>query len=296
MNDRILWTAIITPMKEDGSVHFSDLEHLLHRQENAGNGVLILGSTGEGISFSENEKKEILTYVTSLDLKIPVMAGVGGFQLDTQLRWIEYCNQLNIDSFLLVTPLYSKPGYHGQLNWFRSLLDKSEKRCMIYNIPSRTGVKLIPAVLKEIENHPQFWSVKEASGSVEEYRQFRQTVPNIPLYSGDDGLLPQFAKEGCAGLVSVAGNVWPEATHRYVEICLNGEMDTLEPVWKSAVQVLFSAPNPVPAKRLLQKKAEISTDVLRPPLSAMDLPSIERAVESDLAITEWYQNNKDSFK
>ncbi len=284
-----LWTALVTPMNEDGSVHFDDLRSLIKRQEKAGNGVLILGSTGEGISFSEKEKREIIQYVTSLDLNIPIMAGVGGIRLDQQEEWIDYCNNLNVDSYLLVTPLYSKPGYHGQLNWFRTLLDRAEKRCMIYNIPSRTGVKLVPEVLKELKGHSNLWAVKEASGSVEEYRQFRNAVPEIPLYSGDDGLLPSFAKEGCAGLVSVAANVWPDATHRYVDECLNGKIDELPPVWSRAVKMLFSAPNPVPAKLLLHQKNEISTNKLRPPLTAEDMATLDEALKSDSEIETWYQ-------
>ena len=290
MKNPKLWTALITPMKEDGSVHFDDLKHLIKRQEDAGNGVLILGSTGEGISFSEKEKREIIQYAASLNVDVPIMAGVGGMQLEQQLEWVGYCNSLDIDSFLMVTPLYSKPGYHGQLNWFRSLLDKAQKRCMVYNIPSRTGVKLIPKVLQELKDHPMMWAVKEASGSVDEFRQFREAVPDIPLYSGDDGLLVQFAKEGCAGLVSVAANVWPKATKKYVDDCLDGKLAELPQEWRKAVKMLFSAPNPVPAKLLLHQKKEISTKNLRPPLSDRDLGSLDEAIESDQEIGIWFQN------
>lgn len=288
MKNPKLWTALISPMKGDGSVHYDDLRHLILRQEKAGNGVLILGSTGEGISFAEEEKREIIRFAASLNIKVPVMAGVGGMQMEQQLKWVEYCNTLEIDSFLLVTPLYSKPGFYGQLQWFRALLDKAQKRCMIYNIPSRTGVKLIPEVLQELKGHPMMWSVKEASGSVDEFRQFRNAVPDIPLYSGDDGLLPQFAKEGCAGLVSVAANVWPEATKRYVDDCLNGKLADLPEVWGRAVKMLFSAPNPVPAKLLLHHKKEISSKMLRPPLSERDLDTLDKAIESDLEINNWF--------
>lgn len=290
MKNPELWTALITPMKEDGSVHYDDLKNLIARQEKAGNGILILGSTGEGISFTEEEKRQIIQFVASLKPDVPIMAGVGGNLLNQQLEWVDYCNQLNIDSYLLVTPLYSKPGFHGQLNWFQSLLEKAQKKCMIYNIPSRTGVKLKPGVLQKLKDHPMMWAVKEASGSVDEYREFRDAVPDLPLFSGDDGLLPKFAIEGCAGLVSVAANVWPDATHRYVDLCLSGEMKELLPAWRDAVKMLFSAPNPIPAKRLLHQKKEIHTDTLRPPLSKKDLPSLDSAIASDREIEKWFQN------
>lgn len=292
MSDLQLWTALITPMHPDGSVHFEDLTRLLKRQEAAGNGVLILGSTGEGISFSEEEKREIIQFTASQNLKIPIMAGVGGIRLETQLEWIDFCNNLAIDSFLLVTPLYSKPGRYGQAEWFTQLLNRSEKRCMIYNIPSRTGVKLPPEVLLDVEAHPNLWAVKEASGSVEEFKTFHQKLPKLPLFSGDDALLPDFATVGCAGLVSVAANVWPMETKLYVKKCLSGNSDNLKPLWGKAVRALFSAPNPIPTKMLLHTKKEITNSTLRPPLTERDLTDSAHLMDVDRAVGEWYLNNK----
>lgn len=292
MSDIRLWTALITPMKPDGSVHYEDLKRLLKRQENAGNGVLILGSTGEGITFSEEEKREIIKFTASQNLKTPIMAGVGGIRLETQLEWIDYCNELNIDSYLLVTPLYSKPGRYGQAEWFTALLNRSSKRCMIYNIPSRTGVKLPPEVLLDLKDHENLWAVKEASGSINDFKMFRNNIPELPLFSGDDALLPDFAEFGCAGLVSVAANVWPIETKLYVEKCLSGDTDSLKPIWREAVKALFSAPNPIPAKKLLHSKNEITNCALRPPLSERDLSDPSHLLDVDRAVQEWYLKNK----
>ena len=292
MSDLQLWTALITPMHPDGSVHFEDLKKLLKRQEDAGNGVLILGSTGEGITFSEEEKREIIQFTASQNLKIPIMAGVGGIRLETQLEWIDYCNDLEIDSFLLVTPLYSKPGRNGQTEWFTELLNRSRKRCMIYNIPSRTGVKLPPEVLLDVEEHPNLWAVKEASGSVEEFKTFHEKLPKLPLFSGDDALLPEFATVGCAGLVSVAANVWPKETNLYVKKCLSGNTENLKPLWNEAIKALFSAPNPIPAKMLLYSKKEITYSTLRPPLTERDLSDSSHLRDIDRAVGEWFLNNK----
>tara|TARA_R100001143_G_scaffold63545_1_gene71636 strand:+ start:50806 stop:51684 length:879 start_codon:yes stop_codon:yes gene_type:complete len=292
MNEIRLWTALITPMNPDGSVHYEDLKRLLKRQEDAGNGVLVLGSTGEGITFSEEEKREIIKFTASQNLKIPIMAGVGGIRLETQLEWIDYCNELDIDSYLLVTPLYSKPGRYGQTEWFSALLDRSDKRCMIYNIPSRTGVKLVPEVLLDLKCHANLWAVKEASGSINDFKNFRNTVPELPLFSGDDALLPEFTEFGCVGLVSVAANVWPIETKLYVEKCLTGDVDNLKPTWSEAVKALFSAPNPIPSKILLHSKKEITNGTLRTPLSEKDLSDSSHLLDVDRAVQEWYLKNK----
>jgi 4-hydroxy-tetrahydrodipicolinate synthase len=169
-------------MHADGSIHFDDLEVLVKKQEKAGNGILILGSTGEGLALGDEEKKEIVDFVSGLSPNIPVMVGVGGFNLKKQSDWILYCNEKNVDGYLLVTPLYSKPGRNGQAAWFKALMDVSDKLCMIYNIPSRTGMKLFPGVLRELAGHDNLWAVKEASGSIQEYQQFREAAPEIPLY------------------------------------------------------------------------------------------------------------------
>jgi 4-hydroxy-tetrahydrodipicolinate synthase len=289
MKEVKLWTALITPMNSDGSVNFEDLEKVVRRQSDAGNGILLIGSTGEGLALLPEEKRDIVELVIRMELNVPVMAGVGGHQLAKQKEWIQTCNDLGIDAFLLVTPLYAKPGDFGQIDWFNSLMDASEKPCMVYNIPSRTGVKLTVKVLNEIKKHDRFWSVKEASSSLADYQQFRDLCPDVSLFSGDDGLLPFLAVNGCEGLVSVSSNVWPHETGLYVEKCLNSDTKDLFPVWKHAIESLFSAPNPVPVKLLLKEKGVIRNSFLRPPLSEKEVVSISRFIEADNQILNWYK-------
>lgn len=292
MTDIQLWTALITPMHADGSIHYDNLDEVISLQEEAGNGILILGSTGEGLALSDDEKKDVVDFVSNRKNSVPIMVGVGGFNLKTQTDWISYCNEKNIDSFLLVNPLYSKPGLKGQIHWFKSLMDRSEKPCMIYNIPSRTGVKLFPEVLSELKHHENLWAVKEASGNIGEFQEFRKTVPAIPLFSGDDGLMPFFATAGGSGLVSVASNIWPKATKLYVEKSLKGDTESLFPIWTDAVKALFSASNPIPLKVLMKEKGMIETSVLRSPLTDEELESTEQLRASDEAILNWYQLNR----
>lgn len=289
LTDTRLYTAIVTPMKENDDLHLDDLASLIHRQNDAGNGVLILGSTGEGLALGLEDKKKVVETASSLNIDVPVMVGVGGFNLREQIEWIEYCHQFNVDSFLLVTPLYAKPGPKGQVRWFRSLLDTADKPCMIYNVPSRTGAKLDPLVLKELQDHPNFVAVKEASGSIDEYQDYRKSATDIAFYSGDDGMLPFFAMAGCDGLVSVASNVWPAETHRYVDWCLDGRGPELLPLWRDCTDTLFSAPNPIPAKTLLKEKGWISTSALRPPLTGDEIADISLLKNADNMIRQWYK-------
>lgn len=288
MNNTQLWTALVTPMKKNGDVDLEDLASLIHRQDDAGNGVLILGSTGEGLALGQEDKKKIVKAAANLNIEIPLMIGVGGFNLREQVEWIEYCQEFEIDGFLLVTPLYAKPNLKGQIAWFKALLDAAGKPCMIYNVPSRTGVKLHPKVLKELNGHPNFVAVKEASGSIAEYQEYRKAAPELEFYSGDDSMTPFFAVIGCNGLVSVVANVWPKATHRYVEWCLEGRGPELLPLWQECTDIMFLASNPIPVKILLKEKGWIKTATLRPPLTTDDLKDFDSLKNADKRIGNWF--------
>ena len=292
MKNYTLWTALITPMHKDGSIHFEDLIQLAERQNEAGVGILLAGSTGEGLALTDDEKRKIIDVVTGLTLSVPIMVGVGGFNLQKQEEWITYCNERDIDAFLLVTPLYAKPGIKGQAAWFRNLLDAADKPCMLYNIPSRTGIKMAPEALETLAGHKRLWALKEASGSVSEFKTFRKTAHDLYLFSGDDALMPDFAIEGGKGLVSVASNIWPEETLLYVQKCLSGGTDSLFPVWPNAIRALFSASNPIPAKKLLKETGVISESAVRLPLSEDDLEKTEHLLEADQQIKHWYKTHK----
>ncbi|MEP1305362.1 MAG: 4-hydroxy-tetrahydrodipicolinate synthase [Balneola sp.] len=285
-----LYTAMITPMNEDGSIDYESLEYLLRKQEQAKVGTLILGSTGEGLNLSDQEKRSVVKFAKELNLEVPLMVGIGGHSLDDQKRFIIYCDQVGVDSLLLVTPLYAKPGKEGQYEWFSALLNITKTNSILYNVPSRTGVKLhpeVPALLSKEFEH--LVGVKEASGSVEEFKEFRKHSPKLIFFSGDDGLTEAFVREGAEGLVSVASNVWPAQTKKMVDLMLDGKFDDLFKDWEESAKALFSASNPVPTKVLLQHKGWITNTNVRLPLSLNDLtPEGEDALlEADRKINLW---------
>ena len=208
-----LYTALITPLKEDSSVDYDALEGLLREQEEANNGILVLGSTGEALNLDKEEKEKIFKFASDLNLKVPLMAGIGGINLRETKEDINFLNELNYHCYLLVTPLYAKPGKVGQTDWFKALLDISKKPCMLYNVPSRTGTSLNIETVSELNSHPNFWAIKEASGSVDDFKNYVDATNGQLVYSGDDALMNDFARHGAKGLVSVASNVWPKETN-----------------------------------------------------------------------------------
>ena len=287
LNNYPLWTALVTPMNADASVNYDDLGKLLREQEEARNALLILGSTGESLNLDEGEKKNILKFVLDLKLKVPLMVGVGGIHLGETRSWIEYLNGLaGLGAYLLVTPLYAKPGEYGQYEWFKTLMDMATRPVMLYNIPSRTGVELAHGCVKKLANHPKFWAIKESSGQTSEFSEYSRNAPRARLYSGDDALLPSFAPLGAKGLVSVASNVWPVQTALYVRQNLGGTLVD-KALWDMACRSLFMASNPVPVKALLAKLGRIKHPTLRSPLNDRDMVGLENVLREHENIVAW---------
>ncbi|MCO5143418.1 MAG: 4-hydroxy-tetrahydrodipicolinate synthase [Oligoflexia bacterium] len=286
-----LYTAIVTPFDLSGEVSYSELEALIRLQEKAGNGIVILGSTGEGLALEEEEKRKIIHFVSTLKLNTPVLVGVSGFQLNQTIDFLHFAEKENIDGYLMPVPLYAKPGPEGQTHWFTTLMDQVKKPVMIYNVPSRTGVKLHLECLSKIAKHQNAWAVKEASGSLEEFTAYRKVAENLDFYSGDDGLTPEFTRAGAVGLVSVASNVWPKAASTFVKQCLEQSLSNeSSQIWKKAADSLFLASNPVPAKTLLSLKGVIQNSFVRPPLSENDLKQANVLKEQDSIIENWHKN------
>lgn len=292
LNDYPLWTAIVTPMNPDSTVDYESFEKILREQESASVAVVILGSTGEALNLDKEECKKILAFGLGLKLNVPVMTGIGGFNQKETLQYVDYLNTLPLDAYLVVTPLYSKPGEHGQTEWFKAILDKAQKPCMLYNVPGRTGVKMNFKAVKNLADHKNFWAIKEASGSAEDFRLYQEAAPKARVYSGDDGMVFDFKPHGCVGLVSVASNAWPTETLTYVKKTLAGNLSMAEvKLWKESCDTLFIAANPVPVKNLMHVQGKIKTNVLRSPLNHKDLADNSPVVSADKNIKAWYKEN-----
>jgi len=289
IDNTIVWTAMVTPMLPSGSIHFDNLETLLRRQERAGNGIVILGSTGESLNLTAAERREIIDFTCNLNLDVPVMVGVGGYGLHETLEWLAWLETRRVDAYLMVTPIYAKPGVHGQIGWFKRLMDAVKRPCMLYNVPSRAGIPLLREALAELRDHPNFWSLKEASGSPREFARYVGTALGAPVFSGDDAMMWEFSALGCSGVVSVASNIWPEATRLYTRMAMERALTADEvAMWSDASDALFTASNPIPVKALLEMEGYMESGTVRLPLDAADLTHTDRLKRASQRINDWY--------
>lgn len=288
LNDYSLWTAVVTPLLDNGTLDLESLTKITQDQDAAGNGLLILGSTGEALNLNLQTRKQIIEHVVKMKPKSPIMVGVGGNLLDEQKEWIQYLEGLNVHAYLLVTPHYAKPGPVGQYEWFGALMDTATRPCMLYNVPGRTAVAMSTEAVKRLNTHKNFWAIKEASGSVEKFKEYLAAAGGKKVFCGDDGLMPEFAQAGSAGLVSVASNAWPKETHLYVEQCLKKTFNAKD-LWTSAANSLFVVSNPVPVKYLMHEQGVIKTARMMAPLSHEDMTSTEVVLKADQDVKRWYK-------
>ncbi|MAW07197.1 MAG: 4-hydroxy-tetrahydrodipicolinate synthase [Halobacteriovoraceae bacterium] len=291
LNSTPLWTALITPFKDNGEVDYDTLKRLVTEQDKAGNGILVLGSTGESLNIDNEERQEIFKFVTDLNPEVPLMAGIGGINLKTTMKDLLFLESLNYDAYLMVTPLYAKPGSIGQTNWFKTLMDHSTRPCMLYNVPGRSGVSLSLKTVESLKDHKNLWSIKEASGNPLEFQKYSSISPSISVFSGDDAMLPEYVPHNCKGLVSVAANCWPKETHLYTKLSLSNELGE-DHQWTKWSNDLFLASNPIPVKQLMAHNNTISTGICREPLTHLDMENIDQLIESDKEVKNWFNTQK----
>lgn len=280
---------MVTPMSPSGSIHFDNFETLLRKQEEAGNGIVILGSTGESLNLTSAERRKIVDFTCNLNLDVPVMVGIGGQNLSETLEWLNWLETRPIDAYLMVTPIYAKPGAEGQYQWFMHLMDAVTRPCMLYNVPSRAGTSLNRVALSRLCEHPNYWGLKEASGSASEFAQYVGTTMGAPVFSGDDAMMWEFSSLGCAGVVSVASNIWPKATRLFTRMALERALTADEiALWRDASDALFIAANPIPVKTLLMMEGIIESNAVKLPLHADDLQHTDRLRRASQRVHDWY--------
>jgi 4-hydroxy-tetrahydrodipicolinate synthase len=295
LEETFLWTALVTPMLPNGDIDFVSLEKQAIDQADAGNGITLLGSTGEGLALTPTEQLSIVKSVCSLSLNVPIMVSVGGYNLPAQLAWLTKCNEFAISAYLLTCPIYTKPGVIGLTQWFTALLAQAKHPCMIYNVPSRSGINIPISVMQNIQTHEKCWAMKEASGDINAFLSYSQNCPELAIFSGEDAMVPHLVDADVKGLVSVAANVWPQATHRYVELALAGQHQTLFPVWKDAVDTLFQTASPIPVKVLMHLTNRLNYPTLRAPLTELEITNNPLALKSlmamDIEIKQWLKQS-----
>lgn len=264
--------AIITPFREDGSVDFKSLEKLLqHITDNQIDYVVALGTTGESVTLSKDEKKAIVNFVLDvINKKMPVVVGMGGNNTQDVISSIKSWDFDGIDAILSVAPYYNKPSQKGLFLHFKSVAEASPVPVIIYNVPARTGSNInaetTVRLAKEVKN---IVAVKEASGDMSQIMHILKNKPkNFQVISGDDMLALPMIILGGSGVISVISNAYPKDFSDMVQFALAGEINNaceLHYKLLDMIKAIFTEGSPSGIKALLEIMG-ISGNHLRLPL------------------------------
>lgn len=274
--------ALITPFKEDESVDYEALGKLVDYQlQNGTDYLVVLGTTAETPTLTEEEKKSIIDLVvTKVRSRIPIVLGVGGNCTRAIVEKLKHDNFDGIDAILSVVPYYNKPSQEGIYQHYKAIAEATTLPIVLYNVPGRTGVNMTAeTTLRIAREFKNVVAVKEASGNITQMDDIIKNKPaNFSVISGDDGITFPLITLGAVGVISVIGNAFPREFSRMVRLALAGDYDSARTIHHSFTELfnlLFVDGNPAGAKSMLNAMGLIENK-LRLPLVPTRITTFEK--------------------
>jgi 4-hydroxy-tetrahydrodipicolinate synthase len=262
--------AAITPFTREGAIDAPYFVRLLaHFEAHGAQGVVVAGSTGEGPSLSAPEKVQLYELAVQGRGRLQVIAGILACSLDETLYLARQAAKVGCDALMVAPPFYYPATLDGLTAYYRAVLDASRLPVILYNIPQRTRVKLTPALVDALLEHPNLHGVKDSSGSVRSMRQFLRYAPRLRLWVGEEKLLLPCLLGGSAGSISGLANVY---LPRLVALCRAFEQGTdcsgLQTLIDAAADAIDAFPAPANFKYALALAGFPHASV-RPPLTEL---------------------------
>jgi len=262
-------TALVTPMK-DGMLDEEKLRNLVDFQINNGVSALVpCGTTGEAATLSYEEHMRVIEIVVEqANKRVPVIAGTGSNSTYETIYLTEFAKKVGCDAALVVTPYYNKPTQKGLYEHFKAVAEAVDIPIVLYNVPGRTAVNMLPDTVIKLSKIKNIVAVKEASGSLDQASEIIAGVdPEFDVLSGDDSLTLPMMALGAKGVISVASNIMPKEVSQMVDFWLKGDIESarklhlkLFPLFKG----IFIETNPIPVKKALYHMGIIENDIRLP--------------------------------
>ncbi len=268
--------ALITPMDDQGGVHFADLDRLvdLHIQSET-NGLVVLGTTGEAATINSSEREIIINRVVQrVAGAMPVVVGTGHNDTKEAIRLTAEAARLGADAALVVTPYYNKPSQQGLIAHYSAVAGAVELPMILYNVPGRTACDMQPETVAELAKIKNIIGLKEAVGSQDRINQLTALCPqDFKLLSGDDETYLNLLKAGGHGTISVTANIAPKVLAEVCQLAKSGEWQKCEQLNNKLLKLhkdLFVSANPMPIKWAMYYMGLISSPQCRLPLLPLE--------------------------
>ncbi len=246
--------AIVTPFTKENSVDYEKLGELIEFQiQNGTDAIISCGTTGESATMPDDEHCAVIRFtVEKVSGRIPVIAGTGSNDTAHSIELSKEAERLGADGLLLVTPYYNKATQKGLVCHYEAIARSVKLPAVLYNVPSRTGVNVLPETFLELSKIDNITAVKEASGNVVQAMEIKQLCgDDLDIYSGNDDLTVPLLAVGAKGVISVAANIVPRQMHDMVSLYLAGELQKsldMQLALLPLMKALFAEVNPIPVK------------------------------------------------
>lgn len=265
--------ALVTPFTKSGSIDFSALEKLVNHLIKGGVEYLVpLGTTGESITLSKQEKRAVMDCVITTNKKrIPIVMGLGGSNTAEIIFALDAKELEGVDAILSVTPYYNKPSQRGLYEHYKAICQHSPLPVILYNVPARTSLNMTAEItLRLAHDFKNIVAIKEASGNMDQVMNIIKNKPkDFVVISGDDNLTLSMIACGAEGVISVSANSFPKMMSDMVRAAIANKMDKARELHYKLFDVtnlLFAEGSPAGIKELLQHQG-ICKNYVRMPLA-----------------------------
>lgn len=267
-------TALITPLTEDG-IDYENFGKVIDWQIAEGiDALVICGTSGEGSTLSDEEHRDALEFAYKRAAgKVPMIAGTGSNDVAYAIDLTKFACEVGYDGMLLVTPYYNKATQNGLIKTFEAIANESTKPCILYNVPSRTGVNIEPATYAALADHPMITAVKEANGNISKIAELMALAGDkFDVYSGNDDQIVPLLSLGGSGVISVLSNVMPKETSLMCKKFFDGDVKgacKMQLDLLPLINSLFCEVNPIPVKAAMAAMG-FCENYVRLPLTPME--------------------------
>lgn len=275
-------TALITPFK-NGKVDLVKYEELIKRQiANGVDAVSPVGTTGESATLSHQEHKECIevAVATCKNTKVKVLAGAGSNATSEACDIAKFAQEIGADGILSIAPYYNRPTQEGLYQHYKTIAQSVEIPFMLYNVPGRTGVDLLPqTAIRLFDDVKNIYGIKEATGSLERATSIISQRKNFMVFSGDDGVDFAMLASGAKGIISVTSNLVPNLKAKLVNSLFSGDYKTALQIHNDLYDlnnVLFCESNPIPIKAAMYLSGLLDSLEFRLPLTSPSKETLEK--------------------